>query len=79
MILKLALLAAAILACGWLGMEVWIQSGDAEMSEQGWIALVLGAVGLVVVGGGLMALVFWSSRAGYDDRAAEVRRHDDEP
>lgn len=38
------------------------------MSIHGWIALGLGTVLSLVVGGGLMALVFYSARKGYDDR-----------
>ena len=46
------------------------------MSIHGWIALTLGTVLSLAVGGGLMALVFHSARQGYDDRI-EVDRGDD--
>jgi hypothetical protein len=46
------------------------------MSIHGWIALMLGTVLSLVVGGGLMALVFHSARKGYDDRI-EIDRGDD--
>jgi hypothetical protein len=36
------------------------------MSVFGWFALVAGSVITVAVGGGLMALVFYSSRNDYD-------------
>ena len=39
------------------------------MSVHGWIALTLGTLLSLAVGGGLMALVFHSARAGYDERA----------
>jgi hypothetical protein len=38
------------------------------MSVHGWIALTLGTLLSLVLGGGLMALVFYSARKGYDDR-----------
>jgi hypothetical protein len=38
------------------------------MSIHGWIALFLGTFLSLAVGGGLMALVFYSARKGYDDR-----------
>ncbi|WP_395645040.1 hypothetical protein [Terricaulis sp.] len=38
------------------------------MSVHGWIALTLGTVLSLVVGAGLMSLVFYSARKGYDDR-----------
>lgn len=45
------------------------------MSIHGWIALSLGTLFSLAVGGGLMALLFHSSRRGYDDRI-EVERRD---
>jgi hypothetical protein len=39
---------------------------DATISTGGMISLALGVVVTLAVGGGLMALVFWSSRNGYD-------------
>lgn len=42
--------------------------GPASMSVHGWVALGLGTVLSLAVGGGLMALVFHSARKGYDDR-----------
>jgi hypothetical protein len=38
------------------------------MSTHGWIALILGTLLSLALGGGLMALVFHSARKGYDDR-----------
>jgi hypothetical protein len=38
------------------------------MSIHGWIALSLGTFLSLAVGGGLMALVVYSARKGYDDR-----------
>lgn len=51
------------------GYWVWMELGEVEMSHHGWIALTLGAVFTLLVGAGLMALVFFSHRRGYDDRA----------
>src|SRR5262245_38325343 len=39
---------------------------DATISTSGMVSLVLGVVVTLALGGGLMALVFWSSRNGYD-------------
>lgn len=54
------------------GYWVWMELGDVEMSVHGWIALTLGVVMTFLVGAGLMALVFFSHRRGYDDRANRV-------
>ncbi|GBD41976.1 hypothetical protein HRbin39_01363 [bacterium HR39] len=42
------------------------------MGLHGWIALALGALVTLLLGGGLMALVFHSARRGYDDRAGHL-------
>lgn len=62
---SLLALAGAIL----LGAYGWMAGGDTEIGGHGWAALTLGVVVSVVVGGGLMVLVFYSSRRGYDEGA----------
>lgn len=62
----------AITAMGiMLGLAIWFafwgwNLTDAVLDANGRIALVLGAVFSMLIGGGLMALVFWSNRKGYD-------------
>jgi len=68
-----ALLALAITFM----ITTWQQS-HAQMSIHGWIALGLGVFFSVVVGCGLMALMFYSSRRGYDERASEISRRPDD-
>jgi hypothetical protein len=41
---------------------------DVQMSLNGWIALGLGVFLSLALGMGLMGLVFFSARRGYDDR-----------
>ncbi|MDP7375782.1 MAG: hypothetical protein QF420_04355 [Alphaproteobacteria bacterium] len=45
---------------------VWYQMGQIALGLHGWIALIAGSVGMVVLGGGLMALSFYSARSGHD-------------
>lgn len=45
----------------------WMSTGPVDMGAHGWVAMGLGVVLSLVVGVGLMALVFYSSRRGYDD------------
>ena len=66
-IVLLSLLGAAVAVSLWTWHAV-------EIGRHGLIALALGAVVTFVVGAGLMALVFFSSRRGYDERA-----HDADP
>jgi hypothetical protein len=68
--LVLAVLAGAIvLALVLVGVYAWIILGDTGMTASGYLAVFLGALGTVALGGGLMALLFYSHRAGYDERA----------
>ncbi|MFZ3358138.1 MAG: hypothetical protein WCA56_03290 [Xanthobacteraceae bacterium] len=69
----LAILAASI----WLAARTWIASSASPMSTSAVVAMILGVVFSVVVGCGLMALVFYSSRYGYDDRAYDATEHRD--
>lgn len=46
--------------------------GDSVMSGSGIFAMVLGIVFTLAVGIGLMGLVFYSNRHGYDDSVARL-------
>lgn len=58
---------AALGFVGYLSVSSWMSLGDVDISTNGWIAIVIGVVVSLAVGGGLMALVFYSSRKHYDD------------
>ncbi len=66
------LIAATVLALGALGVFVWFEFGDLDLSANGYIALVLGALGTAIVCVGLMFLVFFSAQGGYDDEAGKM-------
>jgi len=65
----IAVVAAAVVVAAVLvvGASLWATAGDVEISLAGWIALVLGGLVALALGIGLMALVFISSRRGYDE------------
>ena len=68
----LAVLAGAI----YVGYAGWMTPGDVEIPTSAYVALGLGVFFTLVVGCGLMALVFYSSRMGYDEPAErEARPH----
>jgi hypothetical protein len=48
-------------------LSSWISFGASEISGAGWLAMGLGVVATLALGIGLMALVFISSRHGYDE------------
>jgi membrane glycosyltransferase len=47
-----------------------------DVPASGYVALALGVIFSLAVGFGLMALVFYSSRAGYDEPARLVQKDD---
>jgi hypothetical protein len=59
-----AILAAAI----WFASRAWTAVSGPPMPAAGFAAMTLGIVFSLVVGCGLMALLFYSSRHGYDDQ-----------
>jgi hypothetical protein len=67
-IVLLGLLGASVAVALW----VWREIGEVEIGAHGLIALGLGAVLTFLLGAGLMALMFFSARRGYDERAHEA-------
>jgi hypothetical protein len=65
----IAVVAAVMAAVAGL----WSEVGDVEISAGGWIALGLGVLFALALGIGLMALVFISSRRGYDEPDGDGR------
>ena len=60
-----ALLAASV----WFAIYSWTAIEGPPVPTEGRVAMGLGIVFSLIVGCGLMALVFYSSRHGYDDAA----------
>jgi hypothetical protein len=52
---------------GWFAARAWISLQGPPMPASGYLAMTLGVVFSVVVGCGLMALLFYSNRHGYDE------------
>ncbi len=67
-------LLAILIAAGWFAAHAWVSVEGPPMPVNGYIAMTLGIVFSLIVGIGLMGLVFYSSRHGYD----EPHRADDE-
>ena len=64
----LAILALTLFlsAAIWFSFYAWNLFPGTEIGTSGTIFLIFGAMLSVVTGSGLMALLFWSSRKGYD-------------
>jgi hypothetical protein len=59
------LLAGAV----WYAVDVWTVSAGPPMPTAAYVAMALGVGFSIVIGGGLMALLFYSNRHGYDEGA----------
>ena len=62
-----AVLFALLALSVWFAGYGWTHIGGDPIPSYGYVAIAGGAVLSLVVGVGLMALVFYSSRHGYDD------------
>jgi hypothetical protein len=69
-ILLLAILAGAV----FVGHYGWVSAGDVAMPAWGWLMMGLGIFFTLLVGGGSYALVFYSSRAGFDEPPEVVQK-----
>lgn len=65
-LLIVALLAVLALAV-WFAVAAWGHIGGDPIPLYGYVAIAGGVLFSLLIGGGLMALVFYSSRHGYDD------------
>jgi hypothetical protein len=69
-------LFALLLAAFWFAGTGWARLGGQEVPVFGYVALIGGVLVSLLVGGGLMTLVFYSSRHGYDDLSGgDSERH----
>jgi hypothetical protein len=59
-------LVAFLIASIAYAIHAWNALAGVNISPLGWLFLAFGVVFTVLVGGGLMALVFYSSRHNYD-------------
>jgi hypothetical protein len=65
--IAVAIAATVVIAVIAAVAGLWADVGDAEISPAGWVALGVGVLVALALGIGLMALVFISSRRGYDE------------
>jgi hypothetical protein len=76
-ILVMTILLGLLAAVGWFAWAGIAAPGE-PMPTEGYVALALGAFTAVLVGMGLMTLIFYSSHSGYDEppRFPEDGRHE---
>ena len=57
-----------IAAAAWFASRAWTAVSGPPIPTAGYVAMTLGIVFSLLVGCGLMALLFYSNRHGYDDQ-----------
>jgi ABC-type Fe3+ transport system permease subunit len=66
----IAALGAILIGAAVAIVMAW-RSTDVDISIFGWVVIGIGALLAIALGGGLMALSFFSARRGFDDRLNE--------
>jgi len=64
----ISLLAVILVATLLAGIYLWWSLGDVDIGIHGLIALTLGCLVSLALGGGLMFLVFYSNRRDHDEQ-----------
>ncbi len=81
---KLAVIGGVVVLIGIFAaliIPMWVMTAGIGLSPEGYAAVTLMIIGCFAVGGGLMFLIFYSARKGYDDdvhHGAGPRRSDTE-
>ena len=69
----IVILLALLVLTVWFAASSWMALEGPPLPTTGYVAMWLGIVFSLVVGCGLMALVFYSSRHGYDEAVYNER------
>jgi uncharacterized membrane protein YdfJ with MMPL/SSD domain len=65
-------LLGLLVAASWFAIHTWMSAEGPAMPTSGYVAMALGVVFSVALGCGLMALVFYSNRYGYDEASRDA-------
>jgi hypothetical protein len=77
-IFVLAPLLAILIVSIWFAVDGWNGIEGPAMPVAGYVAMSVGIIITLIVGVGLMSLVFYSRRHGYDDAADRGRSEREE-
>jgi uncharacterized membrane protein len=69
-------LVALLVAALWFAARAWVYFGAGAIPYYGWFAIAGGIIFSLIVGCGLMALMFYSARHGYDELNEKDRQND---
>lgn len=74
-LLGFGLLLFALGLAAYASWTAWAAAEEVEIGTHGVVAMLLGAVCTLALGGGLIALMLYSRRRGYDQAAADALHH----
>ncbi len=76
---RLGTFVAAVMGLSALavGVDALMSMRDYELSDQDWVAVAVGATATLALGVGLVALLYYSRRSGFDARAAAPPERDE--
>ena len=65
-LIAIMVMAGFLIASILYAVHSWNSLSDVSMPAMGWLFMIVGGIVTLAVGGGLMALIFYSSRKGRD-------------
>jgi TRAP-type C4-dicarboxylate transport system permease small subunit len=65
-VLAILVMLAMLGWAGWYALKAWNAMSGVKMSPLGWVFMTMGVIVTFLVGAGLMALIFYSSRHDMD-------------
>ena len=74
--------SSILIVITFFAIDLWLKMSDVEISDNGMTAIFIGAFFTILLGSGLMALTFFSSRYGFDDQVDHdlerlLKKHND--
>ena len=67
-LLLVVIASSALIIITVFAINLWLQMSDVQISRNGLIAIFAGAFFTILLGAGLMSLVFFSARYGFDEQ-----------
>ena len=67
-LLLIVIASCALVIITVFAINLWLQMSDVQISYNGSVAIFVGAFFTILLGAGLMSLVFFSARHGFDEQ-----------